>query len=38
MTSFALTFMLVSMSAVTLLTGYCMTRILKAPPPTADDD
>lgn len=38
MTSFALTFMLVSMASVTLLTGYCLRRILNSPPPAEDDD
>jgi hypothetical protein len=38
MTPFAITFMLVSMTLVTCLTGYCLSRILKAPPPAADDD
>jgi len=38
MTPFAVTFMLISMSAVAVLTTYCMTRILKSPPPVADDD
>jgi hypothetical protein len=31
MTAFALAFMLVSMGAVTLLTGYCLRRILTHP-------
>ncbi len=37
MTTFALTFMLVSMAAVTTLTGYCLRRILTSPPPSQDD-
>ena len=42
MTSFALGFMLVSMTAVTALAGYCLFRILRVPspsaPPDGDDD
>jgi hypothetical protein len=37
MTPFALAFMLVSMAAVSILTAYCLRRIL-AGPPIADDD
>jgi hypothetical protein len=37
MTPFAQVFMFVSMSAVTLLTLYCLRRILKSPPPVQDD-
>jgi hypothetical protein len=33
MTTFAAGFMIVSMLAVTCLAGWCLTRILKAPPP-----
>lgn len=36
MTSFAIGFMCVSMGSVTLLTAYCLYRILNSPPP-ADD-
>ena len=38
MTPFAIAFMATSMTVVTLLAGYCLTRILKAPPPATDDD
>lgn len=38
MTPFAITFMLISMGLVTLLTGYCLRRILTSPLPPADDD
>jgi hypothetical protein len=37
MTPFAQIFMFVSMGAVTLLTAYCLRRILKAPPPSQED-
>lgn len=37
MTSFALGFMLFSMGAVILLTGYCLRRILTTPAPSDDD-
>ena len=37
MTTFALTFMLVSMVSVTMLTAYCLRRILTSPPPSQDD-
>lgn len=37
MTPFALTFMLVSMTAVTALAGWCMWRILGGPPPAEDE-
>jgi len=33
MTGFALTFMLVSMGLVTILTAYCLTRILRGDKP-----
>lgn len=38
MTPFAIAFMLVSMTVVTMLAGYCLFRILKSPPPATDDD
>ena len=38
MTSFALLFMIASMSSVTLLAVYCLRRILTAPPPAQDDE
>ena len=38
MTSFALGFMIISMSLVTLLTSYCLWRILTTPPPSEGDD
>jgi hypothetical protein len=37
MTPFAQVFMFVSMGAVSLLTLYCLSRILKAPPPSQED-
>ena len=37
MTPFALVFMIVSMTCVTALTGYCLYRILNSGPPAADD-
>ncbi len=37
MTPFAMIFMLVSMTAVTALAGYCMFRILGGGPPTPVD-
>jgi hypothetical protein len=37
-TPFAIAFMLTSMTVVTVLAGYCLSRILKAPPPAEDDD
>lgn len=33
MTTFAAGFMIVSMLAVTCLAGWCLTRIMKTPPP-----
>ena len=38
MTPFALTFMIVSMSSVTLLMVYCLKRILTTPTLPPDDD
>ena len=38
LTPFALAFMLVSMTAVTCLAGWCMYRILGGPKPPKDDD
>jgi hypothetical protein len=38
MTPFALTFMLVSMTAVTTLAAWCMYRILGGGAPSAGDD
>ena len=38
MTPFAVTFMLVSMGAVTLLAAWCMNRILRGPQGTTGDD
>lgn len=36
MTSFAIWFMCISMGSVTLLTAYCLRRILNSPPPVDD--
>ncbi len=36
MTTFAIAFMTISMTAVTCLAGWCFYRILKAPPPGGD--
>ena len=36
MTTFAIVFMVTSMTLVTCLTGYCLRRILTSPPPTKD--
>ncbi len=39
LTPFALAFMLISMTAVSVLAGWCMYRILGGPKgPPADDD
>lgn len=37
MTPFAAVFMVVSMIAVSCLAGWCLRRILKAPPPPEDE-
>lgn len=37
MTTFALAFMLTSMTLVTILTGYCLSRVLKSDVETDDE-
>jgi len=38
MDPFAKVFMLVSMGSVTALAAYCMSRILRSPPPGSKED
>lgn len=38
LTPFALVFMLISMTAVTVLAGWCMYRILRGDSPPGDDE
>ncbi|MDX1644386.1 MAG: hypothetical protein R3244_08525 [Thermoanaerobaculia bacterium] len=37
MTTFALVFMIISMTLVTILTGYCLARVLKSDVETDDE-
>lgn len=37
MTTFALAFMLISMTLVTILTGYCLSRVLRSDVETDED-
>lgn len=37
MTTFALVFMLISMTLVTILTGYCLSRVLRSDVETDED-
>lgn len=38
MTTFALVFMLISMSLVTILTAYCLVRVLRSDVESSDED